>query len=173
MVDMDKQACRKLAEDGFKNGLWPESYITWDFLEAHPRAMEPGYSNMEWNTIPGLYSRKMYMRTLVIEKREWDQLSDPSHLEQYWEPTQEPGDFHRTLGLALCWTRFHDCEKRKREDEFIVSVAIVRKPSQHVALPFSDATEEFRDNNNRTPTLLLVWLHRKSHFRTGHLLLPV
>ena len=80
MVDVDKQACHKL---GFKNGLWPESYITWDFLEAHPRAMEPGYFNMEWNTIPGLYSHKIYMQTLVIEKREWDQLSDPSHLEQY------------------------------------------------------------------------------------------
>ena len=80
MVDMDKQACHKLAEDGFKNGLWPERYITWDFLEAHPRAMESGYFNVEWNTIPGLYSRKMYMQTLVIEKREWDQLSNPSRL---------------------------------------------------------------------------------------------
>ena len=140
---MDKQACHKLAEDGFKNGQWPESYITWDFLEAHPRAMEPRYFNVEWNTIPGLYSRKIYMQTLVIEKREWDQLCDPSCLEQYWEPTQEPGDFHRTLGLALCWTRFHDCEKRKRDDEFVVSVAVVQKPSRHVALPFSDAAEEF------------------------------
>ena len=164
MVDMDKQACHKIAEDGFKNGLWPESYITWDFPEAHPRAMESGYFNMEWNTIARLYSRKMYMRTLVIEKREWDQLGDPSHLEQYWEPTQEPGDFHRTLGLAFCWTPFHDCERRKQDNKFVVSVAVVRKPSQHAGLSFLDAAAEFRDNNNRTHTLLLVWLHRKSHF---------
>ena len=143
MVDMDKKTCRKLAEDGFKNGLWLESYITWDFLESHPWAMEPRYFNVEWNTIPGLYSHKMYMRTLVIEKREWDQLSDPSCLKQYWKPTQEPGDFNRTLGLVLCWTPFQDCEDKKWVDEFVVSVAIVQKPSRHAALPFSDTAEEF------------------------------
>ena len=134
------------------------------FLRHIPGLWSPGISTWSWNTIPGLYSRKMYMRTLVIEKREWDQLSDPSHLEQYWEPTQEPSDFHWTLGLAFCLAPFHDCERRKRDNEFVVSVAVVRKPSGHAGLPFSDATAEFRDNNDRTPTLLLVWLHRKSHF---------
>ena len=125
MVDMDKQACPKLAEDGFKNGQWPESYITWEFLEAHPRAMESGYFKVKWNSIPGVYARKNYMRTLIIEKREWDLLSDPAQLECYWEPTQDPGDFHRTLGLALCWTPFHDCENKGRSKEFVVSVAVV------------------------------------------------
>ena len=166
MVVMDKQACRKLAEDGFKNGQWPESYITWEFLEAHPRAMESGYFKVEWNSIPGVYARKNYMRTLVIEKREWDLLSDPAQLEHYWEPTQDPSDFHQTLGLALCRTPFHDCENRGRSKEFVVSVAVVRKPSRHIGLSFSDAAEEFRDDadTSPTPTLLLVRLHRKSHF---------
>ena len=84
MVDMDKQACRKLAKDGYKSGLWPESYITWEFLDAHPKAMESGYFKVEWNSIPGVYARKDYMRTLIVEKREWDHLSDPALLERYW-----------------------------------------------------------------------------------------
>ena len=109
MVDMDKHACHQLAENGYKNGQWPESYITWEFLTEHPRAMESGYLHVEWNSIPRLYNRKSYLRTLVIEKGEWDHLSNPTQLEHYWEPTQDSDDFHRTLGLALCWTPFHDC----------------------------------------------------------------
>ena len=89
MVDMDKHACRQLAENGYKNGQWLESYVTWEFLSDHPRAMESGYLNIDWNSIPGLYNRKSYLRTLVIEKEEWDHLSDPAQLKHYWEPTQD------------------------------------------------------------------------------------
>ena len=44
-----------------------------------------------------------------------------------------------------------------------MSVAVVRKPSQHDGLPFLTAAEEFRDSTNETThSLLLVRLHRKS-----------
>ena len=162
MVDMDKHACRQLAENGYKNGQWPESYITWEFLSDHPRAMESGYFYVDWNSIPGLYNRKSYLRTLVIAKEEWDHLSDPAQLKHYWEPTQDPDDFHRTLGLALCWTPFHDCSEPARKKEYVVSVAVVRKPARHSRLPFAAAAEELRDDAEMTPTLLLVRLHRKS-----------
>ena len=87
MVDMDKHACRSLADESYKKKLWPESYVTWEFLEAHPRAMEPGYLQINWNTIPGLYNWKRHLWTLVIEKKEWDHLSDPAQLTKFWEPT--------------------------------------------------------------------------------------
>ena len=51
--------------------------------------MECRYLHVEWNSIPGLYNRKSYLRTLVIEKGEWDHLSDPAQLERYWELTQD------------------------------------------------------------------------------------
>ena len=162
MVDMDKHACRQLAENGYKNGQWPESYITWEFLSDHPRAMESGYLYVDWNSIPRLYNRKSYLRTLVIAKEEWDHLSDPTQLKHYWEPTQDPDDFHRTLGLALCWTPFHDCSEPARKKEYVVSVAVVRKPARHSGLPFTAAAEELWDDAKMTPTLLLVRLHRKS-----------
>ena len=162
MVDMDKHACRQLAENGYKNGQWPESYITWEFLADHPRAMESGYFYVDWNSIPRLYNRKSYLRTLVIEKKEWDHLSDPTQLQHYWEPTQDPDNFHRTLGLAFCWTPFHDCPEPARKKEYIVSVAIVQKPARHFGLPFVAAAEELREDVKMTPTLVLVWLHWKS-----------
>ena len=84
------------------------------------------------------------MRSLVIEKEEWDHLSDPAQLEHYWEPSQEPNDFHWTLGLPLCWTTFHDCPEPGRKKEYIMSVAVVRKPAQHLRLPFATAAEELR-----------------------------
>ena len=162
MVDMDKHACRQLAENGYKNCQWPESYITWEFLADHPRAMESGYFYVDWNSIPRLYNRKSYLRTLVLEKKEWDPLSDPTQLQHYWEPTQDPDDFHRTLGLAFCWTPFHDCPEPARKKEYIVSVAIVQKPARNFGLPFVAAAEELREDVKMTPTLVLVWLHWKS-----------
>ena len=86
----------------------------WEFLTEHPRAMESGYLHVEWNSIPGLYNWKSYLRTLVVEKGEWDHLLDPVQLERYWEPTQDSDDFHRTLGLALCWIPFHDCSNTRQ-----------------------------------------------------------
>ena len=163
MVDMDKHACCSLADESYKKKLWPESYITWDFLEAHPRAMEPGYLQINWDTIPRLYNRKQHLRTLVIGKKEWDHLSDPAQLAHFWEPTQNPEDFHRTLALALCWTPFHDSPNAQRKKEYIMSVAVVRKPSRYKGLPFVTAAEEFWDSANETTlSLLLVQLHRKS-----------
>ena len=163
MVDMDKHACRSLADESYKKKLWLESYITWEFLEAHPRAMEPGYLQINWDTIPGLYNRKQYLRTLVIEKKEWDHLSHPAQLAHFWEPTQNPEDFHRTLALALCWTPFHDSPNSQRKKEYVSSITVVRKPSRYDGLPFLTAAEEFRDSANETThSLLLVRLHRKS-----------
>ena len=163
MVDMDKHACWSLADESYKKKLWPERYVTWEFLEAHPWAMEPGYLQINWNTIPRLYNRKHHLRTLVIEKKEWDHLSDAAQLTKFWEPTQNPEDFHRTLALALCWTPFHDSPDAQRKKEYVMSVAVVRKPSRHDGLPFLTAAEEFRDSANETThSLLLVQLHRKS-----------
>ena len=162
MVDMDKHACRQLAENGYKNGQWLESYITWEFLADHPRAMESGYFNIDWNSIPGLYNQKSYLRTLVIEREEWDHLSDPAQLRHYWEPTQDPNNFHRTLGLALCWTPFHDCSEPGWKKEYVMSVTVVRKPAWHHGLPLIAAVGELQDDTEMTPTLLLVQLHQKS-----------
>ena len=103
MVNMDKHACRSLADESYKKKLWPESYITGDFLAAHPRAMEPGYLQINWDTIPGLYNRKHHLRTLVIEKKEWDHLSKSrstcSLLGAYPEPTGLPS--YISLGSLL------------------------------------------------------------------------
>ena len=156
MVDVDKQACHGLTKKGYCDGLWPESYITWDFLHKYPKAMEPGYLKLNWNHKPGMYLRMYYMRTLVIEKEEWGHLSDPAFLTHYWELTQGSSDFHHTFVLALCQTAFHDCEDPSQRKEYIVSVPIVRKPAQYEGLPFSTAADEFREDVEATPTLLLV-----------------
>ena len=159
MVDVDKQACRALAERGYHSGLWRESYVKWDFLDKYPRSMEPGYLHLNWNHIPGMYLRKYYLRTLVVEKEEWAHLSDPASLTQYWEPTQVPEDFHQTFALVLCWTAFHDCDDTSRRKEFMVSVGLVQKLAWYAATLFAMAADEFRDDVDDSPTLLLVWLH--------------
>ena len=143
MVDIDKQACHELAERGYHSGLWPESYVTWDFLDKYPRSMEPGYLHLNWDHIPRMYLRKYYLRMLVIEKEEWAHLSNPASLTRYWEPTQVSEDFHQTFALILCQTVFHDCEDTSRRKEFMVPVGIVQKPAQYTAIPFTTAADEF------------------------------
>ena len=43
-----------------------------------------------------------------------------------------------------------------------MSVAIVQKPALYAAIPFSNAVDEFQDDLEPSPTLLLVRLHRHS-----------
>ena len=136
MVDIDKQACRALAERGYRNSLWPERYVTWDFLEKYPRSMEPGYLHLDWNHIPRMYFRKQFLRTIVIEKKEWAHLSKPASLTRYWEPSQAPDNFHQTFALAFCWTIFHDCKDASQGAEPVVSVTVVRKPARFAAIFF-------------------------------------
>ena len=109
-----------------------------------------------------MYLRKYYLRTLVIEKEEWAHLSDPTSLTWYWKPTQVSNDFHQTFALVLCQTAFHDCEDASRRKEYIVSVGVVQKLARHTAIPFASAADEFRDNSEDSPTLILVRLHRHS-----------
>ena len=124
--------------------------------------MEPGYLHLNWNHIPGMYLRKYYLRMLVVEREEWAHLSDPASLTKYWEPTQVPKDFHQTFALVLCQNAFHNCDDTSRRKEFVVSVGVVWKLVRHAAIPFAMAADEFRDNMDDSPTLLLVWLHRHS-----------
>ena len=125
MVDVDKKVCCTVAEQGYLAGLWPESYLMWEFLKEHPKAMEPGYLFVNWNYIPGMYCRKNYLHSLVIELAEWEHLSDPAYLAHYWESTQEPGDFHWTFALAMCQSCYSDCKDKSRKDEYLVSVAVI------------------------------------------------
>ena len=43
-----------------------------------------------------------------------------------------------------------------------MSVTVVQKPVWHLGLPFTAAAGKFWENEDETPTLILVWLHRKS-----------
>ena len=162
MVDVDKHACCALAERGYRDGLWLEHYVTWNFLDKYPRSMEPRYLHLNWNHIPRMYFRKYFLRTVVIEKKEWAHLSEPASLTRYWELSQAPDDFHRTFALVLCWTPFHDCEDASWRAEYVVSVAVVRKPARVIAIPFASAADKFRQDSDDSPTLILVWLHRHS-----------
>ena len=162
MVDIDKVACHTVAEQGYLAGLWLESYLTWEFLKEHPKVMEPSYLFVNWNHIPGMYCRKNYLHSLVIELAEWEHLSDPTYLAHYWEPTQEPGDFHRTFALAICRSCYSDCKDKSCKDEYMVSVAMIRKPAHLAGLPFSLAADGLSDPNEKELTLLIVCLHHHS-----------
>ena len=71
-----------------------------------------------------------------------------------------PEDFHRTFALILCRTAFHNCDDTSRRKEFLVSVGVVRKLAWQAAIPFAMAADEFRDDTDDSPTMLLVRLHR-------------
>ena len=162
MVDVDKKACRTVAEQGYLAGLWLKSYLTWEFLKEHPKAMELGYLYVNWNHIPGMYCQKNYLHSLVIEQDEWDHLSDPTYLAHYWKPTQEPGDFHRTFALAICQSHYFNCKDPSHKDEYLVSVAVIQKPASFAGIPFSLAVDRLSDPDEKESTLLIVHLHRQS-----------
>ena len=55
-----------------------------------------------------------------------------------------------------------DCEDASRRAEPVVSVTVVRKLAQFAVVPFSSAADEFRQDFDYSPTLILVWLHCRS-----------
>ena len=82
-------------------------------------------------------------------------------------------DFHWTFALVLCQTVFHDCEDTSRRKEFVVLVGIVRKPAQYVTIPFATAADEFRDDSEDSPTLILVPAPSALEVIPGSILRPV
>ena len=162
MVDVDKKVCHTVAEQGYLAGLWPESYLMWEFLKEDPKAMEPGYLFVNWNHIPGMYCLKNYLRSLVIELAEWECLSDPAYLACYWKPTQEPRDFHQTFALAICRSRYSNCKDKSHKDKYVVSVAMIQKPASLAGLPFSLAVDGLSDPDEKESTMLIVHLHHHS-----------
>ena len=134
----------------------------WEFLKEHPKAMEPGYLYRNWNHILSMYCWKNYLRSLVIEQDEWDRLSDPANLAHYWVLTQEPGDFHQTLALVLCLSKYSVCEDKSRKEEFVVSVAVIRNLVCLPGIPVALVADEFSDPTERESTLLIIRLHCQS-----------
>ena len=59
-------------------------------------------------------------------------------------------------------TEYHNCKYRSRRKDFVVSVAIVQKPSRFAGIPFSLVAAEFHESSEATLTLLIVQLHRHS-----------
>ena len=161
-LTVDKKACRTVAEQGYLAGLWPESYLMWEFLKEHQKVMEPDYLFVNWNHILGMYCWKNYLRSLVIEPAEWERLSDPAYPAHYWKPTQEPGDFHWTFALAICWSHYFECKDKSHKDEYVVSVAVIQKLAHLAGLPFSLAVDGLSDPDKKESTLLIVHLHRHS-----------
>ena len=109
-----------------------------------------------------MYCQKNYLCSLVIEQDEWDRLSDPAYLAHYWEPTQEPGDFHQTFALAICWSCYSDCKDPSRKDEYVVSVAVIQKPAGFAGIPFALAADSLSNPDEKESTLLIVCLHYQS-----------
>ena len=95
----------------------------------------------------------------MIPPADLERLCDPTNLKKYWEPDDIPEHFHTTLALAFVRDKFHDCLNVSRQQEMVVSVAVVRKPAQKSAMTFDQAVIELRNQSERASTLLLVRLH--------------
>ena len=121
--------------------------------------METGYLQLIWNHIPGLFTQKDYIHTLVIPLEDLHHICDPENLKRYWEPTQDPANFQTTIALAFCHGPFDDCYDLACKGDTLVLVAVVRKPSCFPALTFVDAAIKLLEISEETPTLLVVCLH--------------
>ena len=118
--------------------------------------MEPGYLQIDWDTIPRLYKCKHHLLTLVIEKKEWDRLSDPAQLAHFWEPTQNAEDFHGTLALALCWTPFHDSPDAQRKGECIMYARLLENRPGTTGFPLWQLQKNSRTVPTKQP-ILYYW----------------
>ena len=64
--------------------------------------------------------------------------------------------------LVLCLSKYSDCEDKSWKEEFVVSVAVIRKLVCLPRITFASVADEFSDPTEWESTLLLIHLHHQS-----------
>ena len=68
----DKIRAYKAVANAYHAGKQPAVFLTHGFLQDNPILLEEGCLSVNWDRIPGLYSRTDQMLTVSITDAQWD-----------------------------------------------------------------------------------------------------
>ena len=130
--------------------------------------MEPGTlcsECMQWNHTPGLFKRIPMLPSLTVKPIIWNKWCDGACA--FWEPTQEPDDFHLRITLVVCYLPFQDLPQDNLRDKKTISMSLVYILEHWVLPSFMEAAYVVncaRDTKDPRGMMSLAQIHKRSPF---------
>ena len=145
----------------YQAGIQPAIFLTHSFLQDHPILLEEGYLKVNWDRIPGLYSRTDKLLTVNITDAQWEKWGQPRGWTA-WEPDTQAGNFIPNMAVVVCKGIFHDALDPQLQDKVSHFMTIARVPDCVELLPFDQLREAFNNYNEVATAIRLVQLHRSN-----------
>ena len=142
----------------YQAGIQPAIFLTHSFLQDHPILLEEGYLMVNWDQIPGLYTRTDKLLTVSITDAQWEKWGLPGGWTA-WEPDTRAGNFIPNMAVVVCKGVFHDAPDPQLQDKVSHFMTIARVPDCVELLPFDQLHEAFNSYNEAATAVRLVRLH--------------
>ena len=145
----------------YQAGIQPAIFLTHSFLQDHPILLEEGYLTVNWDRIPGLYTRTDKPLMVSITDAQWEKWGWPGGW-MAWEPDTRAGNFIPNMAVVVCKGVFHNALDPKLQDKVGHFMSIARVPDCVELLPFDQLHEAFNSYNEAATAVGLVRLHRSN-----------
>ena len=141
----------------------PAVTLSFAFLQANPILLEKGVLKVNWNQIPGLYTRVNPILTVVVPNDQWEKWGSPGGWI-IWEPDSLATSFVPNMVVVMCKGPFHVSEDPTLRDSVCYSMALARVPDCVPLLPFSTLREALKNYDASEFTAIgLMRYHAASH----------
>ena len=157
----DKIRAYEAVANAYHAGTQPAVFLTHSFLQDNLILLEEGCLSVNWDRIPGLYSRTNQMLTVSITDAQWDKWGRPGGWTM-WEPDTWPKHFRPNLAVVLCKGIFDDTTDPELVDKVCHYMTIAWVPDCVELLPFNQVQEAFNRYNEATTGVGLVRLHQSN-----------
>ena len=145
----------------YQAGIQPAIFLTHSFLQDHPILLEEGYLTVNWDWIPGLYTRTDKLLMVSIIDAQWEKWGWPGGWTA-WEPDTQASNFIPNMAVVVCKGVFHDAPDPKLQDKVGHFMTIARVLDCVELLPFDQLCEAFNSYNEVATTVGLVRLHHSN-----------
>ena len=166
----DRAKAYEVLVNAYYEGQQPAVTLSHAFLQANPILLEDGVLTVNWNRIPGLYTRVNQMLTVVVSDSQWDKWGAPGSWT-IWEPDSLPANFVPNMAVVMCKGPYHDSEDPALAASFCYSMAVARVPDCVPLLPFNTLREAFKGHTDTKYTaigcILPVLPATPYHYRPG------
>ena len=145
--------------DSYQAGIQPAVFLTHSFPQKHPILLEDGCLTVDWDRIPGLYSRTDKLLMVSVTDTQWEKWGWPGGWTA-WEPDSRPENFIPNMAMVVCKGVFHDAPDPKMQTKVGHFMTVARVPDCIQLLPFEQLWEAFNSYEGAASAIGLVRLHQ-------------
>ena len=157
----DKIRAYEAVANAYHAGTQPAVFLTHGFLQDNPILLEEGCLSVNWDRIPGLYSRIDQMLMVSITDAQWDKWGQPGGWT-VWEPDTRFEHFRTNLAVVLCKGVFDDTTDPLLMGKVCHYMTIAQVPDCVELLPFNQVHKAFNRYNEAATGVGLVRLHQSN-----------